>query len=92
MLYEVITGINLGPERLGQALVEQDRDIFGRDLLHEIAHEAAEPVLPENVRKSSQVIPLGEALLQIHFPETQEKLEAARSRLAFDEIFYLQMA
>ncbi|HAV78396.1 MAG TPA: DNA helicase RecG [Anaerolineae bacterium] len=47
--------------------------------------------LPESVRKSAQLIPLADALLQIHFPETQEKLEAARKRLAFDEIFYLQM-
>jgi ATP-dependent DNA helicase RecG len=47
--------------------------------------------LPESVRKSADVMPLGEALLQVHFPESQDKLEAARKRLAFDEIFYLQM-
>jgi ATP-dependent DNA helicase RecG len=36
-------------------------------------------------------MPLDEALLQVHFPDSQEKLRAARERLAFDEIFYLQM-
>jgi ATP-dependent DNA helicase RecG len=47
--------------------------------------------LPENVRKSGQLMPLGQALLQAHFPETQDKLKEARERLAFDEIFFLQM-
>ena len=47
--------------------------------------------LPESVRTSAHVMPLGEALLQVHFPDSQEKLKAARERLGFDEIFYLQM-
>ncbi len=47
--------------------------------------------LPENVRASAGLMPLGEALLQVHFPDTQEQLKAARERLAFDEIFFLQM-
>jgi ATP-dependent DNA helicase RecG len=47
--------------------------------------------LPESVRTSARVMPLADALLQIHFPDSQDKLKAARERLAFDEIFYLQM-
>ncbi len=47
--------------------------------------------LPESVRSSARLMPLGEALQQAHFPDSQEKLKAARERLAFDEIFYLQM-
>jgi ATP-dependent DNA helicase RecG len=47
--------------------------------------------LPASVRSSAQVMPLGEALLQVHFPDSQEKLKAARERLGFDEIFFLQM-
>ncbi|RPJ17427.1 MAG: DEAD/DEAH box helicase, partial [Chloroflexi bacterium] len=47
--------------------------------------------LPESTRSSARVMPLSDALLQIHFPDSQEKLKAARERLAFDEIFYLQM-
>lgn len=52
---------------------------------------AVADALPESVRNSANVMPLGEALLQIHFPDSQDKLKAARERLAFDEIFYLQM-
>jgi ATP-dependent DNA helicase RecG len=51
---------------------------------------AVADALPESVRNSARLMPLGEALLQVHFPDTQEKLKAARERLAFDEIFYLQ--
>ncbi len=47
--------------------------------------------IPESVRSAARVMPLGEALLQVHFPSSQDKLKAARERLAFDEIFYLQM-
>ena len=47
--------------------------------------------LPESTRFSARLLTLPEALLQIHFPDSQEKLRAARERLAFDEIFYLQM-
>lgn len=47
--------------------------------------------LPESVRTAAEVYGLGEAIHQAHFPDTQETLKSARQRLAFDEIFYLQM-
>ena len=47
--------------------------------------------LPESTRSSARLLTLPEALMQVHFPDSQEKLHAARERLAFDEIFYLQM-
>jgi len=47
--------------------------------------------LPEDVRSSGQLMHLGNALLQVHFPDSQSKLKAARERLGFDEIFFLQM-
>jgi len=52
---------------------------------------AVADALPQSVRSSARLMPLAEALLQVHFPDSQEKLRAARERLAFDEIFYLQM-
>jgi ATP-dependent DNA helicase RecG len=47
--------------------------------------------LPESVREASELPELGTALLHVHFPDSQEELERARKRLAFDEIFFLQM-
>ncbi len=47
--------------------------------------------LPETIRAAAGVLDLGTALQQIHWPDSQEKIKAARERLAFDEIFFLQM-
>ncbi len=47
--------------------------------------------LPDSTRASAGLLPLGQAVLQAHFPVSQEQLKAARQRLAFDEIFFLQM-
>jgi len=47
--------------------------------------------LPIELRKSADLMDLPTALLQIHFPDNQELLKAARYRLAFNEIFLLQL-
>jgi len=47
--------------------------------------------LPASIREAGKLAPLSTALAQIHFPDDQGKLEAARERLAFDEIFLLQL-
>ncbi|PWH14142.1 MAG: DNA helicase RecG [Anaerolineae bacterium] len=47
--------------------------------------------LPESIRQAAELFSLGEAIQQAHFPDSQEHLQAARERLAFDEIFYLQL-
>ena len=47
--------------------------------------------LPESTRTATSLPDLGTALLEIHFPRSQDGLRAARERLAFDEIFFLQM-
>jgi ATP-dependent DNA helicase RecG len=47
--------------------------------------------LPAAARQAAGLYGLGEAIHQAHFPDSQETLKKARERLAFDEIFYLQM-
>ena len=47
--------------------------------------------LPETARQAAGLYRLNEAIQQAHFPTSQETLQKARERLAFDEIFYLQM-
>ncbi len=47
--------------------------------------------MPEALRREASLVDLPTALLQIHFPDSWEDLEKARHRLAFDEIFLLQL-
>ncbi|MBU1090116.1 ATP-dependent DNA helicase RecG [Patescibacteria group bacterium] len=47
--------------------------------------------LPFEIVAREKLLPLGEAIRQIHFPESFEKLERARESLAFEELFFLQL-
>lgn len=47
--------------------------------------------LPREISRRQKLYPLSEALQQIHFPDSQTTLHDARRRLAFDELFLLQL-
>jgi len=47
--------------------------------------------LPDEIVKKLRLMPLREALVNIHNPRSVEKLNAARTRLKFEELFYLQL-
>jgi ATP-dependent DNA helicase RecG len=47
--------------------------------------------LPESLRRAADLVDLPDALLQVHFPDSWEKLNTASYRLAFEEIFLLQL-
>ncbi len=47
--------------------------------------------LPATIRESAGLVDLQTAIIQAHFPDSQDRLKAALSRLAFDEIFFLQL-
>jgi ATP-dependent DNA helicase RecG len=47
--------------------------------------------LPESVRQRAGLVTLAQALEQVHFPDDQASLRAARQRLAFDELFVIQI-
>jgi ATP-dependent DNA helicase RecG len=48
-------------------------------------------ILPPEIRRRRNLTGRAEAIRNIHFPATADDLEAARRRLAYDEIFYIQM-
>jgi len=65
-----------------------------RKIVHQVVSYWAPKLtdhLPASIREAAQLPTLGEALLQVHHPDSQESLRQARQRLAFDEIFFLQM-
>ncbi len=47
--------------------------------------------LPPNLRDRLKLLELTEAIHQAHYPEDEAKKDAARRRLAFDELFLLQL-
>lgn len=47
--------------------------------------------LPTRLLEERALIPLSEAMRQIHFPESAEQLRHAQHRLKFEELFYIQL-
>lgn len=47
--------------------------------------------LPEKVRGRAQLLELSEAVKQAHYPESEQFKHRARERLAFDELFLIQL-
>ena len=47
--------------------------------------------LSESFRKEYQLMSKSEAMLNIHFPKSQEKLAKAQYRLKFEELFFIQL-
>lgn len=54
-------------------------------------HEFIQETLPEGIRQRQRLISLAESIRQIHFPNDFSALQAARRRLKFDELFYLEL-
>ena len=51
-----------------------------------------EDTLPDEIIHRTNLMPLLEAIYQAHYPKDMETWESARRRLAFDELFTLQLA
>lgn len=47
--------------------------------------------LPAALRRSARLMPLPNALREIHFPTSLERMEEARHRFAFEELLYIQL-
>ena len=65
---------------------------FFRKLMHTLLENPPEwqEVLPESVRTEYALMDRRQAFRAIHFPKDFEELQAARRRLAFDELYLIQ--
>ena len=65
-------------------------------VLRRIVYQALEDVqladpLPDAMRRRFGALSLGEAVKKLHFPDERQDVEAARRRLALDELLYFQL-
>src|SRR3972149_7051301 len=102
--YEIVSGngenlihtgrvIPLYPSTAGLKKVFMDSRGFRRVLkpaLERVLKHISES-LPEYIIKEQNLMPLRQALENVHFPESMEMAEKAHQRLAFDELFYLEL-
>ncbi len=65
-----------------------------RRILHRAIDAYAEGFpdpLPEQTRREARLVTLGEALRQVHFPDSMRSRDAGLRRLSFDEFLYLEL-
>lgn len=94
--YEPVEMENLHTARIVPiySLTERITQKWLRGMMNQVVTHWAPAVvdaLPDSIRLGARLVSLSEALNQVHFPSSQDRLKLARERLGFDEIFYLQM-
>jgi ATP-dependent DNA helicase RecG len=62
-----------------------------KELVDAHAGEAGD-FLPPDLRQKLELVPLTQAIRNVHFPESQEALDRARRRLIFEEFFLFELA
>ena len=65
-----------------------------REIMQGVVREWSAKVrdpLPLDLRKTRQLYSLPQAIQQMHFPESLESMRRARARLAYEELFLLQL-
>ena len=57
-----------------------------------VAQEHIKESLPDSLRSHYSLMPLREAIYNVHFPQSAEKLQQAQQRLKFDEFLGVQLS
>ena len=87
-----ITGVYSSTEKLTSGGITNKTFITLQQKLSEIIKGRIGETLPDWFLQHKKLIPLEKALHDVHFPPDMYSLEQARSRLKYEELFYLQLA
>lgn len=87
-----IYGIYPSTEKLSKANITTKVISQLQATLLSICRNQIEETLPEYILKQYSLIPLSEALLNIHFPQSPDALKKAQFRLKFEELLLIQLS
>lgn len=76
-------------------LTEHMSQTHFRKIMKEAVHHFAgsvDEIFSKEIMKKNQLLPINDAIVNIHFPETFENLKHARFRLVYDELSTLELA
>ncbi len=98
--YEVLTSLEQSPVHTGRLIpvYPQKRGLSSRILREKIAYVFTQggsvipEILPSAIIRTHHLLSRSEAFTHIHFPKDSADFEKAKERLAFEELFVLQLA
>lgn len=71
-------------------ITQNDLIQLHRQVLMALVGKIVDP-LPDMVRHMGKLMPYDQALFEIHFPSSEVAYKAAKQRLVYDELFFLQL-
>ena len=75
---------------LSEGITQRSMRRIAREALGRAA-SSVKDALPDDLRGRNDFLPLERALWQAHYPDSPRSFEAARRRIAFEELFMLQL-
>ncbi|MFH2094813.1 MAG: ATP-dependent DNA helicase RecG [Bacteroidota bacterium] len=79
------------PERVKNQFITSKTIYKLQDTLIKLVKSSIRETLPPYMVEKYRLMPLNEALLQIHFPADTASLQQAQNRLKLEELFYIQL-
>ncbi len=95
--WEIVSEMGVSPANLQIPVYSLTSGIYPRqmrNLIKRVLDQWAgkiEEFLPASIRERNKLPGIAEAVYQMHYPQSVERLADARRRLAFDELFLIQM-